>query len=57
MNKILIINAIIWAVVIVVASLLFKDTENFKYLLGILVIGFTLQNGFTYETLRKKKSK
>ena len=57
MKKILITNAIIWAVVLILASLLFKDTENYKYLLGILVVGFTLQNGFTYEALRKNKHK
>lgn len=55
MKKVLIINAIIWAIVIVTASYLTKDSENYKYLLGVLVVAFTLQNGFTYEILRKKK--
>lgn len=55
MNKILIMNAIIWAAVILAASYLFKDNDDYNYLLGILTVGFTLQNGFTYTILKKMK--
>ncbi|THD67429.1 hypothetical protein E7Z59_07135 [Robertkochia marina] len=55
MKKILIINAIIWAIVIVAISFWAKESEYYKYILGVLVVGFTLQNGFTYEILKKEK--
>ncbi|HMQ68785.1 MAG TPA: hypothetical protein PKA90_07425 [Ignavibacteria bacterium] len=52
MKTLIIINAFIWAAVIFSASYLYKGSEDFKYLLGIMVIGFTLQNGLTYNFLK-----
>ncbi|WP_156833771.1 hypothetical protein [Christiangramia salexigens] len=57
MKKVLIYNAITWALVILVTSFIFKDHENYEYLLGILVIGFTLQNSLTFSILKNKKPK
>jgi len=54
MRKLLITNAVIWAVVILVSSYLFKEHENYAYLMGLLGIGFVLQNGFTYNYLKSK---
>ncbi|WP_202912767.1 hypothetical protein [Christiangramia aestuarii] len=56
MKKLLIINAIIWALVILVASWLYNGSSGYNYLLGVLVVGFTLQNGLTYNYLKKKKT-
>lgn len=55
MKVLLIINAIIWAAVILVAGWFFHDSPDYMYLLGALSLGFTLQNGFTYQYMRKKK--
>jgi len=54
MKKKLSTNAIIWAIVMIVAFYLYRNAENYSYLLGVLIVGITLQNGFTYETLKKK---
>lgn len=53
MKNILILNALIWAAVILLSSSLFRDTEAYSVLLGVLAVGFTLQNGFTYVALKK----
>ena len=53
MNKILIVNALIWAAVFLLSAYFYNGTENYKYLVGILLVGFTLQNGFTYTALKK----
>lgn len=54
-KNILIINALIWAGVILIVSYLSKGMENQTMLMGVLAVGFTLQNGFTYNALRKKE--
>ncbi len=56
MKSILIINALIWAAVILIASWFFRDSENYNYLLGALVVGFTLQNGLTYQFLKRQQT-
>ncbi len=56
MKSILIINALIWAAVIFIASWFFRDSENYNYLLGALVVGFTLQNGLTYQFLKRQQT-
>lgn len=53
MKKILIINAVIWAVVILLAAYLFKGAENYEYLFGILLVAAGLQNAVIYEVLKK----
>ena len=54
MKNILIISAIIWAVVILLASYLCSDTENYKYLFGVLLVAATLQNALIYNTRKKQ---
>ncbi len=56
MKKLLIINAIIWAFVIMIASWLYNGSSGYMYLLGALVVGFTLQNGLTYTYFIKSRS-
>lgn len=55
MKKLLIINALIWAIVILLASYLIKGSENYNSLLGILLVAAVLQNSVVYEVLKKKK--
>ena len=55
MKRILIINAFIWAGVIIIASWLYNSSEGYIYLLGALAVGFTLQNGFIYNYFKKNK--
>lgn len=54
MKKVLLINALIWAGVILVASTLVGDHPQYQFLIGALVVGFTLQNGLTYAFLKDK---
>lgn len=54
MKKVLILNALIWAGVILIASSLVGDHPRYQILIGVLAVGFTLQNGFTYAFLKKK---
>ncbi|MDB9990595.1 hypothetical protein OAD79_04020 [Flavobacteriales bacterium] len=56
MKNILIISAIIWAVVILLASYLYSGTENFKYLFGVLLVAATLQNALIYNAQKKQLS-
>ena len=57
MKKILIISAIIWAAVILSASYLYKGTENYQILFGILLVAAVLENGFIYNYMKKEKLK
>ena len=56
MKNILILSAIIWAVVILLASYLYSGTENFKYLFGVLLVAAGLQNALIYNGLKKQYS-
>ena len=55
MKTVLIVNALVWAIVILLASYLYKDTEGYKYLFGALVIGAGLTNSIIYSALKKGK--
>lgn len=55
MKKVLIVNAIIWAIVMLNASYLYKDTEGYKYLFGALIVGAGLTNAIIYSALKKGK--
>lgn len=55
MSKILIINAIIWALVILIAAYLFNDHENYKYLFGVLIVAVGLENALISFFMKKKK--
>ena len=54
MKNVLIVNAIVWAVVILIASYLYKDTESYQYLFGALLVGAGLTNAVIYNALKKK---
>jgi len=54
MKKMLILNALLWAAVILITSFLLGDHHNSQLIIGIMAVAFTLQNGFTYTFLKKK---
>ena len=54
MKKVLLLNALIWAGVILAASILVGEHPQYQILIGVLAVGFTLQNGFTYAFLKEK---
>jgi len=57
MKKIILINAIIWASMILIASWLFKGDENYFYMFGALLVGFTLINSMLGVEEGKKKKR
>ena len=57
MKKLILINAIIWAFMILLSAWLFKGDDNYGYLFGALIIAATLMNGFLYEYSRKEKAR
>ena len=57
MKKLLIINAVIWAAVILLCSYWFSDTENYSYLFGTLIVAAGLQHSLTYDFIRKQGKK
>lgn len=56
MRNLLIINALIWAAVILLASYLLKGVNNYEYLFNILLVAAGLQNAIIYNALKKGKS-
>jgi len=54
MGKIIIINALIWSAILLLASYFFKGHEYYDIFLGIWVVGFTLVN--SYLSVRKTKN-
>jgi len=54
MKKLLLINAVIWAVVILVASYLFKGTDDYALLFGILLVAAGLENAFICTIMKKE---
>lgn len=56
MKKIILINAIVWAGLLIVNSLLFKDHANWKYMFLILLLGFITINSLLAINHRKKRA-
>ncbi|NNJ89506.1 MAG: hypothetical protein HKP53_08890 [Eudoraea sp.] len=54
MKKTLILNALIWAAVIITTSYILEDPEKSQTIIGIMAVAFALQNGFTYAFLKDK---
>jgi len=57
MKKLILINAIIWAFMILLSAWLFKGDENYQYLFGALLIGAGLMNSLIYGESRKAKAR
>lgn len=56
MNKLLLINAVIWAIEILLAAYLVKESKNYKYLFGVLIVAAGLSNALIHQFLKKDKS-
>jgi hypothetical protein len=54
MKKVLILNALVWAAVILITSSLMGDHENSEIIIGVIAVAFAVQNGFTYAFLKQK---
>ncbi|KAA3637622.1 MAG: hypothetical protein DWQ02_06450 [Bacteroidetes bacterium] len=55
MKKVLIWNALIWAAVILIASYLFKDSEQYEILFGVLIVSATLTNALIHDAGKKMR--
>ncbi len=53
MKKLLIWNALIWAAVILIASWLFKDSDQYQILFGVLVVAAGLTNSLIHTAMKK----
>lgn len=56
MKKVLILNALVWAAVILITSSLMGDHENSETIIGVIAVAFAVQNGFTYAFLKQKST-
>lgn len=57
MKKLILINAIVWAAVILIMAWLFKDHPNYMYGFGVIVIAATLMNGFILSASKPDKQR
>ncbi|WP_272024039.1 hypothetical protein [Olleya namhaensis] len=55
MKKIILINAIVWATIIMVGAYLFKGDENWKYFFGLILVAFSIVNGLMANLIKKDK--
>ena len=56
MKKLLLINAIVWAALIIVASILFKDVPNYNYFFLVMVFAAGLMHSLLSSQLKHSKS-
>ena len=49
MKKLLLINAIVWAALIIVASILFKDVPKYNYFFLVMVFAAGLINSLIHK--------
>lgn len=56
MKQTILINAIIWAVVILVTAFLYKDSANYSYLFATLIMGAAFSNALLTRQLKASKS-
>jgi len=55
MKKIILINAIIWATIVLGGTYLFKGSENWNYLFGTILVAFSIVNDLMTNQMRKDK--
>lgn len=56
MKNTLILNALVWAAVILIASYLFKDANNYKYLFMLLISGAAISQTFLTAHIKNNHS-
>ena len=57
MKKLILINAIVWAAIILLSAYWFKDHENYVYLFGTLIVGAGLMNALIYQAERRENAR
>ena len=55
MKKLILINAVVWATIIMVGAYLFKGDENWKYFFGLILVAFSIINGLMANLAKKDK--
>lgn len=55
MKKLILINAVVWATIILVGAYLFKGDENWKYFFGLVLVAFSIVNGLMASLVKKDK--
>ena len=55
MKKLILINAIVWAALILVGSYLFKEHENWKLFFILWISGFAIINAMISNLARKAR--
>ncbi|WP_455168943.1 hypothetical protein [Aegicerativicinus sediminis] len=55
MKKLILINAIIWATLILVSAYLFKDNPYYEYYFGGLIMAAAITNSLMAKQLNKHK--
>ncbi len=55
MKKLLLINSIVWAVVILIMAWLFKDHPNYIYGFGLLLMSATIMNSFILSVSKSRR--
>ncbi|WP_282070398.1 hypothetical protein [Olleya namhaensis] len=55
MKKLILINAIVWASIVMVGAYLFKGDENWKYFFGLILVTFSIVNGLMANLIKKDK--
>lgn len=58
MKKLILVNAIVWAFLILLSAYLFKNNEHYNYFFIALIVCFTILNTFLehYRIVHKKTS-
>ncbi len=55
MKKLILVNAIVWAAVLLIASWMFKEDPNYKYFFAVLVFAAGLMNALIYNASKPKR--
>ncbi|SFJ64156.1 hypothetical protein [Olleya namhaensis] len=55
MKKLILINAIVWASIVMVGAYLFKGDENWKYFFGLILVAFSIVNCLMANLIKKDK--
>jgi hypothetical protein len=55
MKKLILMNAVVWATIIMVGAYLFKGDENWKYFFGLILVAFSILNGLMANLAKKDK--
>ena len=55
MRKLILINALVWAGLLLLSAYLFKDHPNWKYLFMALILGFTTINSLLAVKVKRNQ--